>query len=172
MTHKAKGLAQVALIAAVYAVLTFLAAAAGLAFGQIQFRFSEALCVLAAFTPAAIPGLTLGCFVANLASPLGPVDWICGTGATLLAALAAYWLRKVPTGRIPWLIPLPSVVFNALIVGAEIAFLSGEAAFWPTFWLNALWVGAGEAVVCYALGLPLYVTLQKIPPLNRFLSHP
>ena len=172
MTHKAKGLAQVALIAAVYAVLTFLAAAAGLAFGQIQFRFSEALCVLAAFTPAAIPGLTLGCFVANLASPLGPVDWICGTGATLLAALAAYWLRKVPTGRIPWLIPLPSVVFNALIVGAEIAFLSGEAAVWPTFWLNALWVGAGEAVVCYALGLPLYVTLQKIPPLNRFLSHP
>ena len=123
MTHKAKGLAQVALIAAVYAVLTFLAAAAGLAFGQIQFRFSEALCVLAAFTPAAIPGLTIGCFVANLASPLGPVDWICGTGATLLAALAAYWLRKVPTGRIPWLIPLPSVVFNALIVGAEIAFL-------------------------------------------------
>ncbi len=171
MNRKTKWVAQVALIAAVYAVLTYLAAAAGLAYGQIQFRFSEAMCVLAAFTPAAIPGLTLGCLVANLGSTLGPIDLVCGTGATLLATLATYWLRKVPTGRIPWLIPLPSVVFNAGIVGAELAFVFGGDAFWATFWIQALWVGLGEAVVCYALGIPLYFTLKKVGPLNRFFSN-
>ena len=81
---KVRFLAQGAVIAALYAVLTYLAAAMNLAYGPVQFRFSEALTVLPVFTPAAIPGLALGCFLSNLASPLGIVDWVFGTAATCL----------------------------------------------------------------------------------------
>ena len=80
-------LVEAAVIAALYTVLTYLAVAMNLAYGPIQFRFSEALTILPVFTPAAIPGLALGCFLSNLASPLGIVDWVFGTLATLLAAM-------------------------------------------------------------------------------------
>lgn len=82
--NKLNYLVQGAVIAALYAALTYVAGAVGLAYGNVQFRFSEALTVLAAFTPAAIPGLTIGCFLGNLGSPYGMVDIICGTAATLL----------------------------------------------------------------------------------------
>lgn len=75
-----------AVIAALYAALTYAASAVNLAYGAVQFRFSEALTVLAAYTPAAIPGLTIGCLLANLGSPYGITDIICGSAATLLAA--------------------------------------------------------------------------------------
>lgn len=75
-TSKVRFLALSAVIAALYAVLTYAAAAMNLAFGAVQFRFSEALTVLPAFTPAAIPGLAVGCLISNLASPLGVVDWV------------------------------------------------------------------------------------------------
>ena len=162
MKKTAQYIARVALIAAVYATLTYLAGLAGIAYEQVQFRFSE---VLAAFTPAAIPGLTLGCLLANLASPLGPIDWICGTAATLLAALVTYALR-----RWKWVTPLPAVIFNAVIVGAELAYLFGENAFWPAFGINALWVGLGELAMCYGLGMPLYYLIDKTLPLRRFLT--
>ena len=87
-SKKVRFLALGAVIAALYAVLTYVAAAVNLAYGPVQFRFSEALTVLPVFTPAAIPGLTLGCVIANLGSPLGVVDWVFGPLATLLAALA------------------------------------------------------------------------------------
>lgn len=86
-TSKVRFLALSAVIAALYAVLTYAAAAMNLAFGAVQFRFSEALTVLPAFTPAAIPGLAVGCLISNLASPLGVVDWVFGTLATLLAGI-------------------------------------------------------------------------------------
>ena len=86
-TKNVRFLTQAAMIAALYAVLTYAAAAVNLAYGAVQFRFSETLTVLPVFTPAAIPGLAVGCFLANLGSPLGLVDWIFGTGATLLAAV-------------------------------------------------------------------------------------
>lgn len=165
---KIKHLSTAALIAAIYAALTYAAAALGLSYGQIQFRFSEALCVLAAFTPAAVPGLTLGCLLGNLGSTLGPVDWICGTLATLLASLSGYALRNVKGAM--WLVPLPCVVFNALIVGAELAVLFGEGAFLPVFAVNAAWVGVGQAVVCYLLGIPLYLAIERTPALKRFFS--
>ena len=85
-SKKVRFLALGAVIAALYAVLTYVAAAMNVAYGAVQFRFSEALTVLPVFTPAAIPGLTLGCLIANLGSPLGVVDWVFGTGATLIAA--------------------------------------------------------------------------------------
>ena len=118
------------------------------------------------FTPAAIPGLTLGCFLANLASPFGPVDWIFGSVATLLAAVVSYLLRNVRIKDIPFLVPMAPVLFNALVVGVELACFSdvgfGFQNFsWVAFGYNALTVGAGELVICYALGLPFAVFLLK-----------
>jgi uncharacterized membrane protein len=150
-----------------YAVLTYAAAAMNLAFGPVQFRFSEALTVLPVFTPAAIPGLAVGCLIANLASPLGIVDWIFGTLATLGSALCTYALRNVRIKKLPVLAPLPPVLFNALFVGLEIACLSESGAFsfmnasLSGFLYGALSVGIGELVVCYALGLPLLAAVQR-----------
>ena len=165
MKKSTQWIARVALIAAAYATLTYLAGLAGIAYGEVQFRFSEAMCILAAFTPAAIPGLTLGCLLANLASPLGPIDWVCGTAATLLAALVTYALR-----RWKWLTPLPAVIFNAVIVGAELAYLFGEGAFWPALVINGLWVGLGELVVLCVIGYPLMRYLPTIKSFRAFVN--
>lgn len=164
---KVRFLAQGAVIAALYAVLTWAAAGVNLAYGPVQFRFSEALTVLPVLTPAAIPGLTLGCFLSNLGSPLGVVDWIFGTAATLLAAFGTRAAAKVEFKGVPWLAPLPPVLANALIVGLEVACLS-DAGFawadfsWTAFGAGALSVGLGELAVCYVLGLPLLVALKKL----------
>lgn len=87
-------LAQAAVIAALYTVLTLVAVAMNLAFGPVQFRFSEALTILPVFTPAAIPGLTLGCVLSNLWSSFGLADIIFGSLATLLAALCSFWVYR------------------------------------------------------------------------------
>ena len=99
--EKTRFLAQSAMICALYTVLTYAAASLNLAYGPVQFRFSEALTVLPAFTPAAVPGLALGCFLSNLLSPLGIVDWVFGTCATLLAALGTRMLSGVQVRGIP-----------------------------------------------------------------------
>ena len=151
------------IIAALYAVLTYLSAALGLAYGPIQFRLSEGLCVLAAATPAAIPGLVVGCVVSNLASPFGVVDIICGTLATLLAAVAGYLFRRCRVCGLPWVAMLAPVIANGLIVGAEVAFLTAaDGAFAATFWITALEVALGEIVVCFALGSIVWKASEKI----------
>ncbi len=160
-------LAQAAVTAALYAVLTYAAAAMNLAFGAVQFRFSEALTVLPVFTSAAIPGLALGCFLSNLASPLGIVDWVFGTLATLLAAFGTRAAAKIRIKGVPFLAPLPPVLANSALVGLEIACLSEAGAFawrnfsWAAFGAGALSVGLGELAVCYVLGLPLMMLLKK-----------
>lgn len=154
-------LTQSAMIAALYAVLTLLAAAVNLAYGPIQFRFSEALTILPIFTPAAIPGLTLGCLISNIWSGYGVADMVFGTLATLLAAVVTRMLRNIRYKNVPWLAPLPPVLFNAVIVGLEIAVLSPGGFVWAGFFSAALSVGAGELVICYALGLPLATALEK-----------
>lgn len=154
-------LVEAAMIAAAYAALTYAAAGMGLAYGNIQLRFSEALTLLAVFTPAAIPGLTIGCFLGNLGSPFGLVDILCGTFATFLAAVLTHWLRNLRLKKIPWLAPLPPVLTNALIVGLEIAWFLPEGLTWVGFAVSALEVGIGELLVCYGLGLPLTVMLEK-----------
>lgn len=156
-------LSQSAMIAAIYTILTLLAAFANLAYGPIQFRFSEALTILPIFTPAAVPGLAIGCLVSNIWSGYGAADMIFGTLATLLAAIGTRMLRNIRIKGIPVLAPLPPVIFNAVIIGLEIAVLSSNGGFSAAgFWSAALSVGAGEFVVCYALGLPLAAALQKI----------
>ena len=175
-TKNVRFLTQAAMIAALYAVLTYAAAAVNLAYGAVQFRFSEALTVLPVFTPAAIPGLAVGCFLANLGSPLGLVDWIFGTGATLLAAVGTWLARKIQIKGVPVLAPLPPVIANVVLVGFELSCLSSAGAFalgnftWAAFGASALSVGIGELVICYALGLPLLLALRKTGASQRLFS--
>ena len=129
-----------AVIAAVYAGLTLFLPIPQ--YGGIQLRVAEAMTVLPFFFPAAIPGLAVGCFLANLLGSPFVLDWIFGTLATLLAAI---WTSKLKNR---WLAPLPPVLCNMVIVGAEIAYfatLDGEA-FWSAYALNAVTVGIGEAI--------------------------
>ena len=159
-------LATAGLIAALYAVMAYFAAIFGVAYGPIQCRFSEALCVLPFFFPAATPGLFVGCLVANLLSPYGALDIIFGSLATLLAAP---WTQRV---HHKWLAPLPPVICNAVLVGALIAFqqVGFTSAFPAAFGYNAVTVGVGEAAACYILGGILLTVLPKVPALRRQIS--
>ncbi|HCA34154.1 MAG TPA: QueT transporter family protein [Lachnospiraceae bacterium] len=163
MKSKTRFLTEAGLIAAAYAATTYLCALWGLAYGEVQFRFSEALTILPLFTPAAIPGLTLGCLIANIGSPLGMVDVVCGSLATLIAAVGVRLVRHVRIKNVAWLAPLIPVVANALIVGLEISWFLPEGLTWAGFAGAALSVGLGELVVCYGLGLPLSILLDKLP---------
>ena len=153
-----------AIIAALYTVLTY---AQYLLWPEstsmaVQVRISEALCVLAFFTPAAVPGLTVGCILGNIGSPMGVWDIIFGSLATLLASLSARALRRVRFKGIPLLSIIMPVIFNALIVGAEIALLTPtDGAKLTLFAISALEVGAGELTVCLAGGIPIYLALRN-----------
>ena len=159
-THQ---LAIAGVIAALYAVLAYFASIFGIAYGPIQCRFSEALCVLPFLFPAATPGLFVGCLVANLLSPYGALDIIFGSLATLLAAV---WTQHT---HHKWLAPLPPVLCNAVIVGAVISFQETgfTGAFAGAFAYNAVTVGVGEAIACYVLGGVLLTVLPKVPMLRR-----
>lgn len=167
---------EAGIIAALYAVLTYVAAMMNLAYGEVQFRFSEVLTVLPVFTPAAVPGLTLGCFISNLASPLGIVDWVFGSLATFLAAVTGRMLRKIEINGIPFLSILMPVLFNAVIIGIEIICISDSGAFsfanasMAVFWPVAMSVGLGELVICVALGIPFIVVLRKTGTAKRIFS--
>lgn len=113
-------LTESAVIAALYAAATYLSAAFSLAYGPVQFRLSEALTVLSTLTPAAIPGLTIGCIIGNISSPMGIWDVLFGSAATLLGAVTGRMLRNVQIKKLPVLSSLMPVIFNAVIVGLEI----------------------------------------------------
>ena len=152
----AKYLARAGVIAALYVVLTYLAGLMNLAYGPVQFRFSEALTVLPFLFPEAVPGLFVGCVVSNLLSPYGALDLVVGSLATLVAAV---WTNRC--GK-RWFAPMPPVIANALLVGAMLAWYEAGfgAGFLAAFAYNAATVGLGELVVCYALGLPLLKVLE------------
>ena len=136
--------AQAALIAAIYVVLTYFISAFNLASGAIQVRISEALTILPAFTPAAIPGLAIGCFLSNLLTGCLPMDVLFGSLATLIGAVGSYLFRKHK-----WLVPLPPVVANTVIVPFVLAYVYGAEGSIPFFMLT---VGIGEVISCYVLG--------------------
>lgn len=159
MNKTARHIAYAALIAAMYAALTHLQnlLLPGSATWAIQFRASEALCVLAFFTPAAVSGLTVGCFLFNLtfAGAL-PLDTVVGSLATLLAAGGMYLTRRVRVRGVPLLGLMLPALTNAFLVGWELtAYIGGG------FWLNAAYVAAGEAAVLLNLGWLLYHTMKK-----------
>ena len=154
MNKHAKFLAHGALIAAMYAALTHLQnlLIPGSATWAIQFRASEALCVLSFFTPAAIPGLSIGCFLFNLTfSGALPLDILVGTAATALACGGMYLTRRIPF--VGLLLP---ALFNGLLVGWELTVYIGGG-----FWLNALYVALGELGVLLTLGWLLDSLLRR-----------
>ncbi len=157
MKH-ARDLTYAAIIAAMYVVLTVLqnVLLPGSASLAVQFRASEALCVLALFSPSAIVGLSAGCLVFNLTYAHAlPLDWLVGTAATLLAGIAMYCLRNVRVRKLPLPALLMPAFFNAVLVGWELTVYIGNA-----FWFNALCVAAGEAAVLLVLGSALYFALS------------
>ncbi|MBQ1371327.1 MAG: QueT transporter family protein [Oscillospiraceae bacterium] len=175
MKFTVKRIAFAGVLAALYAVITILEGwlAQNLAYGAIQFRFAEALSVLCCFTPAAIPGMVLGCAVSNFFNPFGfaAVDIVFGSLATLLAGLITWKMARHIEERhsLVWLVPLPTILCNAVIVGAEIAIFFDKSATLHVWLANALSVGIGEAGVMYALGIPLLLSLLKGNSLCRDL---
>jgi len=144
-------------IAALYVVLTQVAQAFGMASGAIQVRLSEALTILPCFSLAAVPGLTVGCVLANLLTGCAAWDVVFGSLATLLGAIGTRLMRKRP--MIAWVSP---VVSNAVIVPLVLQKVYGVP---DSFWYLMLTVGAGEVIACGVLGLILYKALGKIPHL-------
>ena len=157
---------QAGLIAGLYATLTILqnTLLPGTASMAVQFRVSEILTVLALYTPAAIPGLTVGCVLANISSlsALGPYDLIFGSLASLLAAVMMYKLRNVRLLTLPILSALMPAIANGLIVGFEIEFFFIEGGFhFADFLLQGGLVALGELGVLFVLGLPLSKLIEK-----------
>ncbi len=149
---KVLGITQGAIIAALYVVLTLVFAP--ISFGPVQVRIAEALCILPIFTPAAIPGLFIGCLIANFVGGGIIIDVIFGSIATLIGAVLGYMLRK---NR--WLVPLPAVIANALIVPFVLKYGYGvvDVAI-PILMLQIL---AGEIAGCYVLGELLCTALLR-----------
>lgn len=148
---KTKPLIQGSVIASIYVVLTFLFAP--ISYGVMQVRISEALTILPYFTPVAIPGLFIGCLVANILGPYGVIDMIFGSFATLLSAFLSYRLRSRP-----FLVPLPPVIINGVVIGALLHFGYGV----PVSLIGCiLWVSLGQAISCYGLGYPLLKILRR-----------
>lgn len=143
---------QAAVIAALYVVLTYVFSA--FASGVIQVRVSEALTVLPAFTPAAIPGLVIGCLLSNTLTGCVLLDIIFGSVATLIGALGSYALR-----RHTWLVPIPPIVSNMIIVPFVLRYAYGATDAFPFMMAT---VGAGEIISCYLLGMLLYGALKKM----------
>lgn len=144
---------QAAMIAAIYVVLTVFISAFNLASGAIQVRLSEALTILPAFTPAAIPGLFLGCLISNTITGCLPLDVLFGSLATLLGACGSYLLRQYK-----WAVPIPPIIANALIVPFVLAYVYHIPGGVPYFMLT---VGIGEVLSCGVLGMLLYQVLAR-----------
>lgn len=147
---------QTAIIAAIYVVLTYISSVFGLASGAIQCRLSEALCVLPAFTPAAIPGLFVGCILANFLCGSMFLDILFGSLATLLGAVGTYYLSSYRFNAC--LFPLPAIVSNSLIIPIVLkyAYALDKSALY--FFVT---VGIGELISCEVLGMLLYYSLKK-----------
>lgn len=157
--RKTTNLAIAAIIAALYVVLTYLASALGLASYPIQVRFSEALTILPIFTPAAIPGLFVGCILANLLTGCALWDIVFGSLATLLGAMGTYLLRKHRIYAV-----LPPIVTNTLIVPPILLYIYSLEG---TYWFFTLTVCLGEIISCGILGTILRKSLEKSKLFDR-----
>ena len=145
------------MIAALYVALTYLSAIFGLSSGVIQFRLSEALCILPIFMPEAVIGLTVGCFLANLLTGSVVWDLIFGSLATLIGAIFARLLRRLPE-KLMWLATLPTIIANAIIIPPVLIYAYGAN---DAFLYLVFTVGLGEVVCAGFLGSTLYYALMK-----------
>ena len=144
---------QGAVIAAAYVALTMVARVFGLDSHVIQVRFSEMLCILPMFTTAAIPGLYLGCLIANLMAGAVWLDMLIGPVATLIGALGTYALRKYK-----WIAPIPPILSNTILIPFVLAYGYEMEQSVPFMMLT---VGIGEVISVYILGLMAYFALKK-----------
>ncbi|MBR2343928.1 MAG: QueT transporter family protein [Clostridia bacterium] len=153
----ARGLTVASAVAALYVILTWLSSLLGLSGGVIQLRISEALTVLPVFFPEAVPGLFIGCIISNLITSAVVWDIIFGSLATLLGALGAYYLRRLPR-RLMWLSTLPTVIANTSIVPLVLVYAYGVP---DALWFVILTVGIGEIISAGLFGSALYYLLDK-----------
>lgn len=165
MNARLKRFTIIAMIAAVYTVVSV--ALAPITYGNIQVRIAEALTLLPIIYPPAIWGVTLGCALTNLVGAmtgmniLGFMDVFVGTFATFLAAVCTYRLRNIEFKGLPLLAAFMPVLFNAIIIGLELAVVFFPAAITSGFIISALEVGFGELVSCFVIGIPLIKVLAK-----------
>lgn len=154
--NKVQFITKTALIAAAYAAITIVFSF--MAYGQVQFRISEILVLFAFIEPKYTTGLVLGCILANLPSPLGVIDVVVGSFATLIAILFIILIKKTLGYNKKTLIiaSFGPVISNAIIVGWELNYL-----FQTPFWMNALYVGIGEFVVVTIVGTIVVTTIMK-----------
>lgn len=159
-----KHMVRTAVIAALYAAITM--ALAPVSYGQIQFRISEAMTLLAFIDPWYIPGLVLGCVLANLSSPLGAIDVVVGSFATLVSVLGMAWVRKTLGLNVKalFIATLMPVIFNGLIVGWELNYL-----FEIPYVLAAAYVAAGEFAVVSVFGMVLFRQILNNEALVKLL---
>lgn len=162
MNKKVKMITQAAMIAALYVVLTYVANMFGLASGEIQLRFSESLTILSFFTPAAIPGLFIGCLLANWLTGCVIIDIIFGSLATLLGAIGTYLISKMTFKHKKWMASIPPILANTIIVPFVILYcysngeITGSAVPWLFFT-----VFLGELLSAGVLGTILLLALEK-----------
>jgi len=154
MNQKLRFMSHAALLAALYVVLTLIASMFGLASGTIQLRLSEMLTVLPALTPAAIPGVWIGCILANILTGCLPWDIVFGSLATLLGLVGCYFLRRAPK----WVLPLPTILANAAIIPAVLIRVYGFQDGYPFLFLT---VAIGEILTAGVLGILLYTALAR-----------
>lgn len=164
MKKNTRNLALSAIIAAIYAVVTMYLTYP-MSYQASQFRVAEALTILPFFSTAAIPGIFVGCLISNLLSPVGPLDIIFGSLASLIAAFMTYLIGKSNLKFKKYLAPMPPVVVNALIVG----WLLNYTLKWPIA-ITMLQVGFGQILACYGLGLPLMLFIEKNQQLKRIFN--
>ncbi len=154
---KTSYLSRAGIIGAIYAVLTL--AIPFIGFGPVQFRVSEALCILPVFFPESVLGLFIGCLASNsIGMAFGmttPWDILIGSLATLIAAIIT---RKI---KVDLLVPLPSVIINAVMIGTMVTYIMMPGAEAAPLMYNILTVGIGQFLSCYLLGIPLLKLLKK-----------
>lgn len=150
--RKTQFLTEAAIIAAIYTVLVFIFQS--ISYGPIQFRIAEVLTILPYFTPSAIPGVTIGCFLSAIFTGADVLDMIFGSLATLIAALLSYSLR-----RYKYLVPIPTIVVNALVIPWVLKAAYGEAQPIPLMMLS---IGASEFIAVGILGMVLLFALERV----------
>ena len=148
-------------VAGLYAAITILTAS--FAYGNIQFRIADALCVLVVLEPSLTVGLTLGCLISNIFSTVSALDIVIGTAGTLLGCLLAARVKK------DWLVPVPVILANAVLVGAMLAYVLTPDALIQGFFINGGEVLVGEAVVLYLLGVPLLLFFRRSGLMEKLL---
>ena len=153
-------------VAGLYAAITILTAS--FAYGNIQFRIADSLCVLVVLEPSLPVGLTLGCLISNIFSTVSALDIVIGTAGTLLGCLLAARVKQ------DWLVPVPVILANAVLVGAMLAYVLTPDALVQGFFINGGEVLLGEAVVLYLLGVPLLLFFRRSGLMEKLLhgAHP